>query len=379
MDWPPSLGIEPSEGQTCPVSEQLADKMDKSEEALAELYSKALKAMQEAENLPRGDDRQSLYLRSRQMFEKASELVESIALFSDNESIDDIATADLKYLLIPAYQAKIYISAECSSNRLTTFTQAELLIIKFFTRLINYGMGNEQMERAIKSDGLLSGGPTQQTSGDLQSAMRERNEKIEKFKRMKLLESRVEELERRIKSGEEVDDEINREYYLKLINKWTEDSLESLEREVRPAIFFERNRPADMDGPVVVRQQQARPSSSKGLGADGRPFTIVKNDLQKQVFGIGYPSRPTVTVDEFITKKIEDGDLAFEAHKEVYANSLQRYAEDPGLRRDQEEKSDEERDAKEDCDDGDELARKRRWDEFKDDNPRGSGNRHNMG
>lgn len=354
-----------------------------SEEALAELYSKALKFMQEAESLPRGDNRQNLYIRSRQMFEKACELVESVALFSDNETIDDITSADLKYLLIPAYQARIVTSAECSPNRLDTYLQAEALIIKFLTRISQYGLGNARIEEAIQSkDDQQQKGQISSSSTDLLAAMRDRDKKIEKFKRMKLLEDRVEELERRLKSGEELDDELKREYYLKLINKWTEDCLDSLEREVRPAIFFERNRPSmdDMDGRQVVRGPPAGTSSGgqSGLG-HLRPYTIVKDELQKQVFGIGYPSRPTVTVDQFISKKINDGDLAFHANKEIYSNSLQRYAEDPGLRREQEEQSDEERDAKADRDDTDELARKRNWDEFKDDNPRGSGNRHNMG
>jgi len=38
-----------------------------------------------------------------------------------------------------------------------------------------------------------------------------------------------------------------------------------------------------------------------------RSFIITKNDLQKAVFGLGYPSIPTVTVDEFYKQRVKEG------------------------------------------------------------------------
>lgn len=320
---------------------------------LPDLYSEGLKAMKMAEKMPRGDGRQELYNKAKSLFNRAMDLVESLALFSDNESVEDIATSDLRYLIIPAYLAKITISSECNSNRLETFNRASDLVKRFFLRILNYGLGNKTIEHSLESDGV-------------DQMVQSRSEKIEKYKKMKLLESQIEELEKRINLGEQVDDETARDYYLKLIKKWIDESYESLEREIKPAIFFEKSSSTSKQTPGMPKQ--IKPS-----------ITIVKNELQKQVFGLGYPSRPTVTVDEFISKKISDGDLAFHAQKEVYANSLQRYAEQPDLMREQEEVSDAEHDEKEDKDDEEELAKKRRWDEFKDENPRGSGNRHNMG
>lgn len=320
---------------------------------LSDLYSQGLRAMEMAGSMPRGDGRQELYNKAKSLFNRAMDLVESLTLFSDNESVEDIATSDLKYLIIPAYLAKITISSECNTNRLETFTRAANLVKRFFRRILSYGLGNKAIELALESD-------------DVNPIVQTRAEKIEKYKKMRLLESQIEELERRINSGEQVDDETARDYYMRLIKKWIDESYESLEREIKPAIFFEKN--SSTSKQIPIEPKQVKPS-----------ITIVKNELQKQVFGLGYPSRPTVTVDEFISKKIQDGDLAFHAQKEVYANSLQRYAEQPDLMREQEEASDAEHDEKEDRDDREELAKKRQWDEFKDENPRGSGNRHNMG
>lgn len=320
---------------------------------LSDLYSQGLKVMKMAESMPRGDGRQELYNKSKSLFNRAMELVESLALFSDNESVDDIATSDLKYLIIPAYLAKITISSECTANRLETFTRAADLMKRFFQRILSYGLGNKNIELSLESD-------------EVKPIVQTRDEKIEKYKKMRFLESQIEESERRINAGEQVDEETTRDYYLKLISKWIDEGYESLEREIKPAIFFEKNSSISKQKPIMSKQ--ITPS-----------ITIVKNELQKQVFGLGYPSRPTVTVDEFINQKIRDGDLAFHAQKEVYANSLQRYAEQPDLMREQEETSDAEHDEKEDKDDEEELNKKRRWDEFKDETPRGSGNRHNMG
>ena len=38
-----------------------------------------------------------------------------------------------------------------------------------------------------------------------------------------------------------------------------------------------------------------------------RPFIITKDQLQKKVFGLGYPSIPSFTVDEFYTQRVEQG------------------------------------------------------------------------
>lgn len=38
-----------------------------------------------------------------------------------------------------------------------------------------------------------------------------------------------------------------------------------------------------------------------------RPFIITKDQLQKKVIGAGYPSLPTLTVEEFYEQKVKDG------------------------------------------------------------------------
>lgn len=346
---------------------------EKSDQTIHTSYHQALKLMKEAESKPRGNERQNLYLTSRRLFEEASNIIDSLSLFSSNESIDDIATVDLKFLLIPAYLAKIMISIECEHNRLETFKQAKVYALKFFKLITQYGLGNDEIEKEIRSDGKM---PELKGSSSLHEAMRSRDEKIANYKRRQQLDEIISELERRIETQDNIDDEVNREYYMKLLQRWIEDSLDCLKSEINMGLIFEANR-----NEGECQKESARPESKKSENtfSPKGALTIVKDNIQKQVYGLGYPSRPTVTVDEFISQKIEKGDLAFQQHKEIYSNSLQRYAEQPNLRRDQEEEDAIEAEKKAQEDDAQELERKRRWDEFKDENPRGSGNRHNMG
>ena len=40
-----------------------------------------------------------------------------------------------------------------------------------------------------------------------------------------------------------------------------------------------------------------------------RPFIITRDQVQKKVFGLGYPSVPTYTIDEFYERQVELGNV----------------------------------------------------------------------
>jgi immunoglobulin-binding protein 1 len=39
-----------------------------------------------------------------------------------------------------------------------------------------------------------------------------------------------------------------------------------------------------------------------------KPIIITRDDVQKKVFGAGYPSLPVMTVEEFYDKRVKDGE-----------------------------------------------------------------------
>ena len=90
---------------------------------------------------------------------------------------------------------------------------------------------------------------------------------------------------------------------------------------------------------------------------------------------MGYKNLPVMSIEEFYEHRAQTGWFP-------KPGSLQDQAKLQGDRQTAEEREEAEKAAqeeKEDNDDADELARKRNFDEFKDDHQRGEGNRHNKG
>lgn len=88
------------------------------------------------------------------------------------------------------------------------------------------------------------------------------------------------------------------------------------------------------------------------------------------MFGAGYPSLPTMTVDDWYEQHRKHGALP-----------------DQGLPRkidgeedtDANERAEEEKEKQQENDNEESLQKARDWDDWKDTHPRGYGNRHNMG
>ena len=295
-------------------------------------------------------------------------------LFSSNESLEELGTGEVKFLLLPALLA--YLTGKKKSpapaDRKDIVRISLIYYKNFLKRLADYGVvkvpdewdkEDDDDEDDDESVVALPANPS------LESMAVSRNDKINRYRMKKELEEREKELRQRLdKDPESVDDEIVRKYYTCLINKWSiiareeVDSL-NMEKQMLKHIGTEERRATE----------KIRPKKQPF-----KPFILTRDKAMQQVFGLGYPSVPVMTVDEFVDQKNAEGTRAFSQHKEVYENSLQNWAQDPdGKHRDDEEF---ERRKEELAEKGDEkeLIRQREWDEFKDDHKRGEGNRMNM-
>ena len=90
-----------------------------------------------------------------------------------------------------------------------------------------------------------------------------------------------------------------------------------------------------------------------------KPMIITKNEEMKRVFGLGYPSAPIYTVEEF-------GERQAQLMAQQQANQTAPIERDPNREMNEAEEMAE-------------RARLQRWDEHKDHTRRGDGNRKNMG
>lgn len=298
-----------------------------------------------------------------------------LQVFSRNESVEELATSEMKYLLLPAFLA--YLTGKKSTpapaDRKDIVILCNIYFRDYLKRLNEYGVVKVTLDPDEDDQDGESGAAVARLRSDpsLESMASKRNDKIGRYRQKKEHEQREKELRQRIEKGEvDEDEEIVREYYLSLLKKWALIALDeldglTLEKQMLKQMTRQETEP--------VSRHRHRQANKKPM----KPFIITRDTAMKQAFGLGYPSIPAMTVDEFVDQKNAEGTWAF-SNKKIYDNSLQNWAEDPDKKRQEDEGYDERQERLEEEEDDQELRRKRDWDEFKDDVRRGEGNRKNM-
>lgn len=212
-----------------------------------------------------------------------------------------------------------------------------------------------------------------------------RNDKIRRYQHKKELDKFIQKMKTSIRcganiengKGDDLDDEVIRDFYLKLLQSSlmsTREELDFLKMEKEMlAMRLRMQKAAEEEGqsaapskPIRNSPQNARPF---------QPFIIARNEVQKSVFGLGYPSVPVMTVDDFYNQRVQEGIFpsaakAAEMNKERAMAAL----------RDPDEQEEEEKaalDKQIEEDNPQYLERMRRMDEHRDVVRRGDGNRYN--
>jgi immunoglobulin-binding protein 1 len=194
----------------------------------------------------------------------------------------------------------------------------------------------------------------------------QRNQKLQKYQQKKELDDQIKMLKVAMER-EDVDEEIKRNFYLKLIKSciWeAQDEIGSLEQEVEILQHISKMREDNPDSGKAKRPYKPVPL---------KPIIITKDALQKAVYGLGYPSLPTMTVKEFYDSRVAEG--VFPSEEQLLQSSLQGRCEID--QEAEEEKANEQKELQVENDDPELLERARQMDDFKDDHRRGYGNRYN--
>ena len=290
----------------------------------------------------------------------AIEKINKLNLFSSNEDIEEVTTNEIKFLLIPAFLG-YFINKDISENRDLIVKKCQDSLKNFLILCHQYSLTTYKCKEENEEDKSKK---PQDPIELLKSDAVNRQQKIERFKAKKLLESQLKSLYSDVKKPH-TDDETKREYFLKLIEKWISDSIESLESlqgEEAILLHLKAMKMKNNGSDECKTKKPKKPSF--------QPFIITKDKMQKSVFGYGYPGVPTVSVDEFYDQRVRDGIFpAPSTAKKVEPNE-----KDEDARRDAEEA---EKDEKQERDDEQVLMQARAMDEYKDTHRRGWGNRHN--
>ncbi|KAM6985743.1 immunoglobulin-binding protein 1 [Aplochiton taeniatus] len=290
-------------------------------------------------------------------------MVAQLDIFSCNEDLEDIATPDLKYLMLPALLGALTMKQVDRSKRLEHVQMARIYFLDFLRRCKEYGLSKFDLPKTEKED---SPGTSAETGNilatsprppDLLAMATERQAKLERYKQKKETETKLSEIKAAVESGQ-ADDEIVRDFYLLNVRKWIAISLEEIESIDQETMILKR-----MD---VLKQSSAEPLKSK-TRAPMKPFILTKDAVQARVFGAGYPSLPTMTVDDWYEQHANYGALPDQGIPKS------------AVKLDAEECEKEEKEKLVDNDDEEALQKARDWDNWKDTHRKGYGNRKNMG
>ncbi|KAL0281263.1 UNVERIFIED_CONTAM: hypothetical protein PYX00_002299 [Menopon gallinae] len=297
--------------------------------------------------------------------EKATNLINLAGLFSSNETIEEIPSENLKYLLLPALLGSLVLKLQ-SSDRLNNLETAEIYFKDFIKRLQDYEMIKQERIPVLEEEN--EDAPRKQMN--LDDLARERNEKIRKYKEQKELEKELDRLKSLMKN---CDDETCRQYYLTCLKSYMNKALEEINciRQEKP---LAKHLAEVREGKTYVSTEAKDHLQNKYIVKPLRPVIITRNEIQKKVFGAGYPSLPTMTVDEFYRERVAEG--IFPAQGSSYSKTLQELS-DPEVAKKEEEKEEIRKEREVECDDADYLNKARQMDDFKDDHRRGWGNTMN--
>ncbi|KAI1268233.1 TAP42-like family protein [Xylariaceae sp. FL1019] len=320
-----------------------------------------------------------------QSYQECVQIIGQVSLFSSNESLEDLATSDLPYLLVFYRIAELLQRASASSplDRRAILAATREAYDSFLHRLDDYTILSPQ-------DGKLfaeySEDPTAFSTIATKDPTARRNAKIANFKAEKELKQKLAYMQaspRYLEDGG--DEEAVRELYLANIALCVHlafQGLEGINREMEilaqaPIALLPdetsveddaRRRRASLDadgfserldGPLRLQSANSGPLLSQN-GKPLRPFTLVGNrqELQRGVFRPGH-NLPTMSIDEYLEEERRRGNI-IEGGGEASGRQ-------PEPDEDNMEKADEE------------TMKARAWDEFTEANPRGSGNTLNRG
>ncbi|KAI0132079.1 TAP42-like family protein [Xylariales sp. AK1849] len=321
-------------------------------------------------------------------YQECLQIISRVSLFSDNESLEDLNTSDLPYLLVTYHIAELLqkISVTSPVERKAALNTTRDAYERFLHLLDNYSLlssSDAKLFDAYNED------PEAFSTISTTDPTARRNAKIANFKQEKELKQKLEYMRRSPRYLEDGgDEEAVRELHLANVAfsaHMAFQGLEGINREMEmleqapiPLIPTtttvqedERRRlspPEDggedysdrLDRPLQRLSSAFKgPILSKG-GKPLRPFTLTNNrqELQKGVFRPGH-NLPTMTIDDYLEEERRRGGI------------IEGGGEASGRQATPDEDNYEKADV--------ETMKAREWDEYVEANPKGSGNTLNRG
>ena len=348
--------------------------------SLKSLFAKATQLRQSLDTLQSQSQQYQDNLRNAiSAYEECRAQASSTSLFSPNESADDIASADLQYLSIGFYLGEL-LPKSVSGDRKLLLRSAQDAYSQYINLLDDYEL------LPIKDKKLYDKfNEDKETFALLPShdATARRETKIARYNQEKELKEKLEYLSKDPLAYQN-DDSLLRELSLAEINLHVHQTFYALDfiaQELQMLALAPPSEPSgsrivegdlrsrdgrvengyserlDMSLQSLIRNGKAGPILSKS-GRPLQPFTLL-DSRQRLQNGVFRPSHnlPTMTIDEYLEEEKRRGGI------------IEGVGEQPAKEVDEDDFEAADR----------ETIKAREWDEFKEENPRGSGNTLNRG
>ncbi|CAK4031424.1 related to TAP42, component of the Tor signaling pathway [Lecanosticta acicola] len=320
-------------------------------------------------------------LAAIQLYEQCIHIADQISLFSPNESLEDIGTADLEYLLLNYRVAELVLRINGQEQRKASLQRAQRSYEKYLKRLDSYDLLSK--EDANLFEQWQESADTFSTASTTDPASR-RDAKIRRFKEEKALKQKLEYLRQNPKALQD-DDGAARQLRLAHIAYCTHQafaSLESIAQELHILSMAPTHPPPDqrqqtydsrerngryadgyserLDAPVSHLSAGMRGPLLDTSGKPLRPFTLTskRQDFRDGVFRPDH-SLPTMSIDEYLEEERRRGGM-------IDGGGAQSQVQ-PVVDEDDMDAADRE------------TMKAREWDEYVEANPKGSGNTLNRG
>eukprot|EP00123_Amoebidium_parasiticum_P013933 comp22232_c0_seq1/m.32782 comp22232_c0_seq1/g.32782 ORF comp22232_c0_seq1/g.32782 comp22232_c0_seq1/m.32782 type:complete len:328 (-) comp22232_c0_seq1:305-1288(-) len=303
-------------------------------------------ALDNSKEPPASDTYQESVHEAIKEFNIVGELIRENCVFSPNETLKDINTQELRYLLAPAYLGQLVLMLSDQDRKLLNLDVAEEYLKIFLNQCKKLQILNNEDDLTLQA-----AEPTDPNE--------KRMLKIARFKRDKAAKAKLQEISQRLAKAATLDtshdDGMERDHVLALLDTWIIRSCDSL-----GLLRQERDMLAKVAELKDAHGGKLPPAPPRKPGF--KNFTITKEMVK--VFGRGYPSPYTYTVEQAACR---EHDLGLHNHSH---SDHSKTAEG------------EDHSAEDDTTAGYEAGeaktyKDRKWDAHKDDNPFGWGNRYN--
>ncbi|CAD5231923.1 unnamed protein product [Bursaphelenchus xylophilus] len=271
---------------------------------------------------------------------------------SANDCLEDFSSQTMKLLLTEVYLGRVMENVH-AHDRLKQLQKVKGLYNGYLVTAEVYGFS--PLNEGLPRDAV----DRTSTQGLIADAVISRNRKLQLLGMEDDLKREVDTL----KVQKNPDDATLRNLYEKKLRLWCLRAVrftEMINREIELLKF--RNEMSDADRAELSKRPEVTPLKTM--------FIPKRETEQKQVYGLGYPSIPTQTVDEWYDQQVSSGRFKTEKPVTITGNE--------GNERES-ENEDFESEADRDRKDEEQRQKDMRMDEYKDTHPRGWGNMYGKG